>query len=189
MTVSLLLFSFLSSYCSGVCTDNEWKKVFSHDSAFGVFTDVEDLKMKKPYDTTAPLYSFLDKLDALKKKDDWYHLKLCYPELTQYSSPCNEWKQQKNPLETTSKSSFEGISITFNSNGANHPFKGLATNRYGNDKNTIVDASPGSSNWWLAIGAKVLDADNKFPGPVGHPWVTKADIYMKRTFPSPSGCE
>ena len=66
-------------------------------------------------------------------------------------------------------------------------FKGLATNSYGNDKTTIVDASPGSPNWWLAIGAKVLDADNKFPGPVGHPYVAKAEIYMKRTFPSPSG--
>ena len=188
MTVSLLFFSFLSSFCSGVCTDNEWKKVFSHDSAFGVFTDVEDLKLKKPYDTTAPLYSFLDNLDALKKKDEWYHLKLCYPELTQYSFPCNEWKQQKHPLKTTSKSNFEAISITFDRNGAgSYPFKGLATNSYGNDKTTIVDASPGSPNWWLAIGAKVLDADNKFPGPVGHPYVTKAEIYMKRTFPSPSG--
>ena len=170
----------------GVCTDNEWKKVFNHDAAFGVFSDAEDVKLKSPFDPTAPLYSFLDNLDMLKNKEDPYHLKLCYPELTQYSFPCNEWIQSKNPLETTSGNNMDtAITITFNTNGANQNFKGLGTNRVGKDTRTIIDASPTSSNWWFAVGLKEL-LNDKITGPQSH-WVSKVELYMKRTSPSPSG--
>ena len=171
---------------SGVCTDNEWKKVFNHDAAFGVFADAEDVKLKSPFDPTAPLYSFLENLDQLKKKEDPYQLRLCYPELTQHSFPCNEWIQSKNPLDTTSGTNIDtAISITFNSNGANGNFKGLGTNRFGKDTRTIIDGSPTSSNWWFAIGLKELK-DNKIAGPPTN-WVSKVELYMKRTWPSPTG--
>ena len=172
---------------SGVCTDNEWKKVFNHDAAFGVFTDAEDVKLKSPFDPTAPLYSFLDNLDMLKKKEDPYHLRLCYPELTQHSFPCNEWIQSKNPLETTSGTNIDtAITITFDSNGANQNFKGLGTNRFGKDTRTIIDGSPTSSNWWFALGVKELQ-DNKIAGPDWPHWVSKVELFMKRTSPSPTG--
>ena len=172
---------------SGVCTDNEWKKVFSHNASFGAFADVEDVKLKNPFDPTAPLYSFLNNLDTLKRKEDSYQLRLCYPELTQYPFPCNEWIQSKNPLETTSKTNLDtAITITFDSNGiGNQNFKGLGTNRVGKDTWSIIDGSPTSINFWLALGLKQIFND-KIPGPIGV-WVSKVELYMKRTFPSPSG--
>ena len=160
--------------------------MFNHDAAIGVFTDAEDVKLKSPFDPTAPLYSFLDNLELLKKKEDPYQLRICYPELTQHSFPCNEWIQSKNPLDTTSGTNIDtAISITFNSNGANGNFKGLGTNRFGKDTRTIIDGSPTSSNWWFAIGLKELK-DNKIAGPPTN-WVSKVELYMKRTWPSPTG--
>ena len=181
-SITLLVIFILS----GVCTDNEWKKVFNHDAAFGVFADAEDVKLKSPFDPTAPLYSFLDNLDMLKKKEDSYQLRICYPELTQHSFPCNEWIQSKNPLDTTSGTNIDtAIAITFNSNGANQNFKGLGTNRFGKDTRTIIDGSPASSNWWFAIGLMEL-YNNKITGPPVN-WVSKVELYMKRTSPSPTG--
>ena len=160
--------------------------MFNHDTAFGVFTDAEDVKLKSPFDPTAPLYSFLENLDVLKKKEDSYQLRLCYPELTQHSFPCNEWIQNKNPLDTTSSTNIEtAINITFNSNGAGQTFKGLGTNRFGKDTKTIIDGSPNSGNYWLALGAKELD-NNEIAGPPPY-WVSKVELYMKRTSPSPTG--
>ena len=162
------------------------EKVFNHDAAFGVFANAEDVKLKSPFDPTAPLYSFLDNLDMLKKKEDSYQLRICYPELTQHSFPCNEWIQSKNPLDTTSGTNIDtAIAITFNSNGANQNFKGLGTNRFGKDTRTIIDGSPTSSNWWFAIGLMEL-YNNKITGPPVN-WVSKVELYMKRTSPSPTG--
>ena len=161
--------------------------MFSHNSSFGAFTDAEDVKLKNPFDPTAPMYSFLNNLDTLKRKEDSYQLRLCYPELTQYPFPCNEWIQSKNPLETTSKTNLDtAITITFDSNGiGNQNFKGLGTNRVGKDTWSIIDGSPTSINFWLALGLKQI-FNNKIPGPIGV-WVSKVELHMKRTFPSPSG--
>ena len=159
--------------------------VFNHDATFGVFTDAEDVRLKSPFDPTAPLYSFLDNLDMLKKKEDPYHLKLCYPELTQHSFPCNEWIQSKNPLEATGGTNIDtAITITFNSNGVNQNFKGLGKNGYGKDTRAIIDGSPTSGHYWFAVGLKELTND-KIAGPLS--WVSKVKLYMKRTSPSPSG--
>ena len=161
--------------------------MFSHNSSFGAFTDAEDVKLKNPFDPTAPIYSFLNNLDTLKRKEDSYQLRLCYPELTQYPFPCNEWVQSKNPLETTSGTNIDtAITITFDSNGvSNQNFKGLGTNRFGKDTRAVIDGTPTYSNWWFALGVKQLE-NNKIAGPTGI-WVSNVELYMKRTFPSPSG--
>ena len=161
--------------------------MFSHNSSFGAFTDAEDVKLKNPFDPTAPMYSFLNNLDTLKRKEDSYQLRLCYPELTQYPFPCNEWVQSKNPLETTSGTNIDtAITITFDSNGvSNQNFKGLGTNRFGKDTRAVIDGTPTYSNWWFALGVKQLE-NNKIAGPTGI-WVSNVELYMKRTSPTPSG--
>ena len=43
--------------------------VFSHNVAQGVFRDTEDVKLKNPYDPSAPLFSFLGNLVMLKRRE------------------------------------------------------------------------------------------------------------------------
>ena len=176
---------------SGICTENQWKRVFSHNVAHGVFRDTEDVKLKNPYDPSAPLFSFLDNLAMLKRREDPYHLKLCYPELSEeHEFPCNEWIQMEHPLKSSSADNMEeAIAITFNRNGVNnYKFKGLGLNRAGKNTKTIIDGSPTNNNWWLAIGAlKTKDHDDaRIPGPQFE-WVSKVELYMKRSQPSKIG--
>ena len=168
--------------------DNQWKKVFSHNVSFGVFTNAEDVKLKNPFDPSAPLFSFLDNLDMLKRKEDPYHLRLCYPELSEeYEFPCNEWLQRKHPMNSKSRDNMDtAITITFDKNGvSNRGFSGLGKNDAGNNVNTIIDGSPTNTNWWLAIGA-LKAIEDKIPGPRGK-WVSKVELFMKRSQPSTGG--
>ena len=149
------------------------------------------MKLRSPFDSTAPLYSFLDNLDMLKSSADPYHLRLCYPELTQHSFPCNEWSQTKNPLGTTSLAAvgYTLINVTFNTDGTSVTdgptvaFGGLAKNkRKMNDDETIIDANPQSTDWWFSIGSlQYYKVDGKLPGPKVP--VTKVEMYMKRSQP------
>ena len=193
MTVSILytnpiFFEWLIHFLySGICTDNEWKKVFSHNVSFGVFTDTEDVKLKNPFDPSAPLFSFLDNLDMLKRREDPYHLRLCYPELRgEHEFPCNEWLQRKHPMNSKSRDNMDtAITITFDRNGvSNRRFSGLGKNDAGKNVNTIIDGSPTNTNWWLAIGA-LNTIEDKIPGPHGK-LVSKVELFMKRSQP-PSG--
>ena len=187
-----MLIGYLTSYtyidCPGICTDNEWKKVFSHNVSFGVFTDGEDVKLRNPFDPSAPLFSFLGNLDMLKRKEDPYQLRLCYPELVgEYQFPCNEWLQSQHPMNSRSRDNMDtAITITFNENGVgNRGFSGLGKNDAGMNVNTIIDGSPTNINWWLAIGA-LKTMENKIPGPNGK-WVSKVELFMKRSQPSTGG--
>ena len=171
--------------CPGICTDNEWKKVFSHNVSFGVFTDGEDVKLRNPFDPSAPLFSFLGNLDMLKMKEDPYHLRLCYPELiADHEFPCNEWLQSQHPMNSRSRDNMDtAITITFNKSGVGDKvFSGLGKNDAGMNVNTIIDGSPTNMNWWLAVGA-LKTIENKIQGPHGK-WVSKVELFMKRSQPS-----
>ena len=146
------------------------------------------MKLRNPFDPTAPLFSFLGNLDMLKRREDPYHLRLCYPELAgEHEFPCNEWLQSENPMNSRARDNMDtAVVITFNSNGvSNRGFKGLGKNNAGMNVNTIIDASPRNSNWWLAIGA-LKTKENKIQGPRGK-WVSKVELFMKRSQPSTGG--
>jgi hypothetical protein len=153
----------------------------------GVFADAADVALKNPFDDTTPLFSFLGNIDVLKAAADPYHLKLCYPELTQYPSPCNEWTQTKSPMVATSTNNinFQAIDTVFNIDGAGGSFRGLGKNRAGKNTKTVMDASPHHINFWYSIGALeswsnyILGPPNKF--------VSHVEIYMKRSQPTISG--
>ena len=171
---------------SGVCTENKWKKVFSHDATVGLFIDEADVKLKNQYNSNAPLHSFLDNLEMLKVASDPYHLRLCYPELTQHTFPCNEWSQTKNPLKITNVGGigYTPLSVTFNTDGSSIAFRGLAKNRNGKNSNTVIDTKPESAYWWFAIGAlQYYNGDGNIPGPKVS--VSKVEMYMKRSSPPP----
>ena len=124
----------------------------------------------------------------LKRKEDPYQLRLCYPELVgEYQFPCNEWLQSQHPMNSRSRDNMDtAITITFNENGVgNRGFSGLGKNDAGMNVNTIIDGSPTNSNWWLAIGA-LKTMENKIPGPNGK-WVSKVELFMKRSQPSTGG--
>ena len=125
----------------------------------------------------------------LKSAADPYQLRLCYPELTQHSFPCNEWTQTKNPLATNSLTGvgYTSINVTFNTDGTAAAFRGLAKNaRNRNDDVTIIDTKPQtkSTDWWFAIGSlQYYKVDGNLPGPKVS--VTKVEMFMKRS-PPPS---
>ena len=131
--------------------------MFNHDASAGLFVDEADVKLRSQFDSTAPLYSFLDNLDMLKSAADPYHLRLCYPELIQHSFPCNEWTQTKNPLATNSLTGvgYTSINVTFNTDGTAAAFRGLAKNaRNRNDEVTIIDTKPPVSYTHLTLPTK-----------------------------------
>ena len=153
--------------------------------SYGVFTNAEDVILKSPFDPSLPLFSFLGNLDMLKRKEHPFHLRLCYPELSDdYEFPCNEWIQRKHPMDSKSRDNMdEAIAITFDGNGvSNRGFSGLGRNDAGNNENTIIDGSPTNINWWLAIGA-LNTVEDKIPGPF-EKLVSKVELYMKRSPPA-----
>ena len=123
----------------------------------------------------------------LKRKEDPYHLRLCYPELVgEYDFPCNEWMQSEHPMTSRGRDNMDtAVTITFDSNGVGKKgFSGLGKNGAGMNVNTIIDGSPTNSNWWLAVGA-LKRIENKMKGPRGK-LVSKVDLFMKRSQP-PTG--
>ena len=121
----------------------------------------------------------------LKRKEDPYHLRLCYPELIgEHEFPCNEWLQSRHPMNSRSRDNLDtAVTITFDKNGvSNRGFSGLGKNDAGMNENTIIDGSPTNRNWWLAVGA-LKTIENKIQGPYGK-WVSKVDMFMKRSQPS-----
>ena len=78
--------------------DESFKKVFSHNSAGGLFSDRDDAMYKNPDNPEADLFSVLYRLEDFRDDDGNFHFKLCYPELTGVGGGrCNEWIQSSNP--------------------------------------------------------------------------------------------
>ena len=70
-----------------------WQKVFSHDTAGGLFANLEEGKQKNTDNEDAALFSILYNLESMRNDEGMFHFKLCYPERTEYQFPCNEWIQ------------------------------------------------------------------------------------------------
>ena len=158
--------------------------MFSHDVPEGLFKDTQDVKLKNPYEIAPSLFSIIDMIDdILTPADTKYHLKLCYPELTQFSFPCNEWIQNTHPLTTGLPGRYTPVNVTWNSASGGVNFRGMGKN---NDRrNTIIDAAPSTSIWWFAIGALNNYGEGKIPGPDIK--VSKVELYVKKTLPPQLG--
>ena len=178
----------------GTCTDNVWKKIFNQNAEKGLFIDGDDVKMKYPFNIESPLYSFLDSIDTIPHLESPYHFKLCYPELTEYTFPCNEWTQTKNPMKV---STLDGIGYAaINTTFQGGSFNGIAKNKRNNKKQTILDTTPTKASWWYAVGALAYYTAKLIPGPKLSTGpaesqgkkVSIVELFLKKTpAPSPPG--
>ena len=145
-------------------TSTKWTKVFSHDTAGGLFSSDEDALLKNPDDSEAKLFSILSRLETFRLEDGSFHLRLCYPGLTNSSIPCNEWTQTSNPATQCTITGFQPIHITFNSSGARQAFGGLGIS---DTTQTLIDDTGEGGSWWGAIGAMSYhEGDGNIPGPI-----------------------
>merc|ERR1711962_1894988 len=141
-------------------TDPKWKKVFSHDTSGGLFTN-SDWKSKNTSNSSALLYSILDTMEDYRLSDGTFHLKLCYPLLKDGSSGCNEWTQTSNPVIESNIAGYKPIKIDFPLE-----FKGLGVNIPEYQENALIDNKPYHSWWFYPIGAKSYwRGPNTIPGP------------------------
>ena len=92
---------------------SSWAKVFYHDTSAGLFTDADDAKNKNSDYPNAPMFSILDQLEGMRDGKGRFHLKLCYPELTEFNPPCNEWIQTSNPATEETITGYEEVQLTF----------------------------------------------------------------------------
>ena len=150
----------------------------------GLFINIEDAKNKNSADPNAALFSKLDQLEGMRDSDGEFHLKLCYPELTQFHPPCNEWIQTSNPATETAITGYREVQVTFKgSSGRGTKFGGLAISPYSSGS-TWIDADPSHSHWWYAIGALKHNGGHlTIPGPVdgnnkGYP-ITKVELFVQ----------
>ena len=122
----------------------EWKKVYSfyHPSSLGkngFFANHADAHNKNADNETADMFSILDQLEDFRDCDGNFHFKICYPELAEnFSFPCNEWIQGRNPFEDKLLRGFKPINITFQS--ATQDFNGLGMSARGKGDSFIDDA-------------------------------------------------
>ena len=158
-----------------------WAKVFSHDTSGGLFSNIEDAKNINSDDPNAALFSKLDQLEGMRASDGQFHLKLCYPELTQFSPPCNEWTQTSNPATESTITGYQGGQVSFTKNGGGAPFGGLALSNI--TSSTRIDANPSDELWWYAIGAfSYHGGPDTIPGPQSsddHHSVKIVEIFVK----------
>ena len=155
-----------------------WIKVYSHNVAGGVFADHDEAKKKNIDDENSKLFSILYNLESMRNYDEVFHFKLCYPELTLFSYPCNEWKQSSNPVVDATITGFQAITLTFPKNGVDDPFGGLGLSpqSFGN---TLIDDTPDHSFWWMTIGTlKMIGV--KIPGPAGN-LVKRNELYVENS--------
>ena len=172
-----------------------WKKIFNQNVAKGLFIDEDDVKMKHSFDVESPLYSFLDSIDTIPHLESPYHFKLCYPELTEYTFPCNEWTQIKNPMKVSTMDGIGYVDINTTFHGGS--FNGIAKNKPGSrNEKTILDTTPTETSWWYAIGALAYDTAKLIPGPMLSTGPTAAqgkkvslvELFLKKTpAPPPPG--
>ena len=156
----------------------EWKKIYSLDTSGGLFANLEEAKKKNVNDENALLYSILYNLEAFRNKKGYFHFKLCYPELTQFPFPCNEWTQTSNPVLESEITDYQAVHITWNKDSINGTFHGIGLSPASSEYNLIDDA-PEHINWWSSIGT-ILDVwrSSEFPGPFGNK-VKRAELYVQ----------
>ena len=155
---------------------NEWKKVYSLDTSGGVFANLEEAKEKNVYDENALLYSILFDLEAYRTKEGYFHFKLCYPELTQFPFPCNEWTQTSNPVLESKITEFKAINITWNKNSINRPFRGIGLSPVSSEQ-SLIDDAPNHRYSWNSIGT-IVDYKGSIPGPMKYK-VKKAELFVQ----------
>ena len=155
-----------------------WTKVFSHDTSGGLFTNDSDTLSRNPQDPDAKLFSILDHLESMRLDDGNFHLKLCYPELTEHTEPCNEWIQTSNPVTISTIQGFHPIQIMFPTNSYGRSWKGLGMSPP-SATFTFIDDAPDGSYWWMAIGARRFHGGpDTIPGPTRT--VRKVELYVKK---------
>ena len=162
-----------------------WTKVFSHDTSGGLFVNINDAKNKNSDDPSAALFSILDQLEGMRNSDGKFYLKLCYPELTQFNPPCNEWIQTSNPATETAITGYKEVQVTFQGSAerTGAKFGGLELVTSKSPGRTWIDADPSHGNWWYAIGAlRNHGGRHTIPGPVdgnqkGFP-VRKVELFV-----------
>ena len=139
-------------------TDNEdnFLKVFSHNTAGGVFPSKESAERWNPDNPEDDLYSILNELVDYKNANGEYHLKVCYPGVLGVNGKsCNEWIQTSNPVTYWRINGFKAIGqLAFEYNGYGQSWGGLALslNRY---RDNLMDDSPEKFAYWGSIGATI----------------------------------
>ena len=153
MGAVLLLFSVvLSSSSSYLGPGHGFVKVFSHDTAGGLFSSQEEALNKNPDNPDAELFSILDQLEDYRDHEGILHFKLCYPELTGVGGcHCNEWTQTSNPVISQNIEGFNAISIAFPQDGKRNSWAGLGRSPVGH--RSFLDDTPSDYTWWTSIGA------------------------------------
>ena len=120
----------------------------------------------------------MNDLENLRLKDGTYRFKLCYPELSDYDIPCNDWTQTSNPITDTTIQSFVPIYLAFSENSYGQAFGGLGVSPV-NSESTLIDDAPDRGRWWMAIGARRFHGEvDTIPGP--HTInVKKVELYVE----------
>merc|ERR1712142_70468 len=145
-----------------------WTKVFAHDISGGPFADLEEATRKNIDDEDAKLFSKLYDLESLRNNEGVFHFKLCYPEGSEVTFKCNEWKQSSNPVTDSKVTDFEAIHLTWPLKADHQPFSGLM--RSTPEKN-LIDDTEGTKDdnagllWTNSIGT-IEPLEGKIPGPV-----------------------
>ena len=197
--VVLLVLVFSSAEVSSYSGPGDgFVKVFSHNTAGGLFSSQDDAVNKNPGNPDAELFSILDQLEDYRDHEGIFHFKLCYPEITGVGGGrCNEWTQASNPVYYSTIQGFQEISLAFLRDGNNNSWRGLGRSH---SKFSFLDDTPADDTQWTAIGATALGYSsaefkkmfNKFsansslslgfllsciPGPIPH-CVTKVELYI-----------
>lgn len=130
----------------------EWEKIYSLNTAGGLFANLDDAKKKNIDDPEADLFSRLYELDSMRNWEGVFHFKLCYPELASstINFPCNEWTQTSNPLTESKITGFAAINLTWTRDGMNDLFHGLGLSSCCSSAN-LIDGNP-FRDWWYSIG-------------------------------------
>ena len=160
-------------------------KVFSHNSAKGVFSNAADVLSKNPDNPNADLYSILAGLEDFRDANGKFQFKLCYPELAPVGAKgnCNEWIQTSNPAIESIITGFEAISLAFVKDSYDKPWRGLGRNLAQIDSSTLIDDSPSEGNWYSAIGAFKTNQAQEIAGPRPK-FVSKVELFVKGKPPS-----
>ena len=168
----------------GVCTDNKWRKVFSHDVSGGPFPSVGGTQLLNPLDDDADLYSIMDKLLQFKHSDGRWHFKICYPELQNlHSFPCNQWSQMRRPHVGVAinvvrqNTTFKYRLPVWDADWARFYGLSLTKDGFGEDL-SVIKGSRSRKERWFTIGALALE-NGKIPGPVDT-LVSKVELFAKR---------
>ena len=159
-----------------ISLESSWLKVFSHDIAGGLFTNIYDGRKFNEDKPDAFLYSILYRLEEFRINGR-FHIRFCWDDLAnEFDFPCNEWFQTSNFAFESTITGFEPIKLTFPESGIGGAFGGLGVSPESFSVN-LIDDLPYHGNWWYSVGT-ISAYGHGFPGPHGH--ITKnSQIYIK----------